>query len=378
MGLGLLLPGAGLLLVGARGGELTVALPGGILSFLGVVVLAQRALPPVVALAGRVLGRSVPARLAAGNATRTPRRTAATATALLIGVTLTTAMVVGAASTRATATAGLDSAYPTDVVVDGGGDALPAVLLGQLLAVDGVAAGAPVVSTALVGPQGPVRVEGLDAASLGGVLRSADQVPVPTSNQVLLPRSLAQEWSVTDGDEVTLSDGDRARTLQVAVSTEDDVRRPRVSADTLAGIVPGVGTDQLWLRLVDGVDPGAVVDRVSDVAGTAVPMARVEGLASERAALNSLLDALLVVVTALLGVAVLVAGVAAAVGVLLGTVYGLAGAASVLGQLGPVHLALPWGQLTAIVVVATLAGLAASVLPARKAARTPPVAAFAA
>ena len=61
--------------------------------------MRQRLIPD--RLLGRVGG--VPARLAAGNATRNPRRTAATATALLIGVTLTTSMVVGAASTRAPA-----------------------------------------------------------------------------------------------------------------------------------------------------------------------------------------------------------------------------------------------------------------------------------
>ena len=75
--------------------------------------------------------------------------------------------------------------------------------------------------------------------------------------------------------------------------------------------------------------------------------------------------------------AVLVAGVAAVLGVLLGVAYGLIGAASVLGDLGEIVLSVPWLQVGAIVVVATLAGLLASVLPARRAARTPPVAAIA-
>ena len=74
----------------------------------------------------------------------------------------------------------------------------------------------------------------------------------------------------------------------------------------------------------------------------------------------------------------LVAGVAAVLGVLLGGAYGLIGAASVLGEVGDIVLAVPWLQVGAIVVVATLAGLLASVLPARRAARTSPVAAIAA
>jgi putative ABC transport system permease protein len=57
--------------------------------------------------------------------------------------------------------------------------------------------------------------------------------------------------------------------------------------------------------------------------------------------------------------------------------YGLIGAAAVLGPLGDIVLTVPWLQVTGIVAVATLAGLLASVLPARRAARTAPVAAIA-
>jgi putative ABC transport system permease protein len=76
--------------------------------------------------------------------------------------------------------------------------------------------------------------------------------------------------------------------------------------------------------------------------------------------------------------AVLVSGVAAVLGVVLGGVYGVTGTASVLGRTGDVVVDVPWLQVAAIVVVATAAGLLASVLPARRAARTAPVAAIAA
>jgi putative ABC transport system permease protein len=62
-----------------------------------VVLLGRRGIPPVVALTGRLTtAGSVTRELATLGALRNPQRTAATATALLIGVTLTTAMVVGA------------------------------------------------------------------------------------------------------------------------------------------------------------------------------------------------------------------------------------------------------------------------------------------
>ena len=422
-GLLLLVPGAALMVLGVLRADVLVALPGGVLSFLGVVLLAQRGVPPVVAAAGRLLGRvgGVPGRLAAGNATRNPRRTAATATALLIGVTLTTAMVVGASSTRATAQAGLASAYPTDVLVQSGGEPLPASLPPRLGAVGGVTAGTTVLGADVTGPDGvPMRAQGVDLDTVGPVLRSTADVRLPATSEVVLPAWHAGQWGIRDGDPVTLRSGERSRTL-TAVVGGDEVSQPRLTAVDLAGLVPTAAPESVWLRLADDADQAAAIDEVTDLAGAAVPTAQVVGLASERAAIDSALDVLLLVVTGLLGVAVLialigvgntlalsvverrqesgllralgltrrqlrgllaweavlVAGVAAVLGVLLGGLYGLVGAASVLGELGDVVLSVPWLQVAAIVVVATAAGLLASVLPARRAARTPPVAAIA-
>jgi putative ABC transport system permease protein len=426
LGLALLLPGAGLLAIGVVMSNVLIALPGGVASFLGVVLLAQRAVPPVVAAAGRLAGRlgGVPARLAAGNATRNPRRTAATATALLIGVTLTSAMVVGAASTRATATAGLAAAYPTDVLVRAG-DPLPATLLGDLTAVDGVAGGTALAAAQVTGPDGSEwQVEGVDPAAAAPVLRSTSQLVLPQDGQVVLPEWLADSWSVHAGDRVQLTADGGTLDATVVVVGSNDTDDPLVTATDLHRLTPQTTIGELWLRLADrsADDQAATVDTLTDLVGTAAPTAMVAGLVSERAAIDSVLDTLLLVVTGLLGVAVLialigvgntlalsvverrqengllralgltrgqlrgllaweavlVAGVAAVLGVLLGGAYGLIGAASVLGGLGDVVLAVPWLQVATIVAVATLAGLLASVLPARRAARTAPVAAIAA
>jgi len=73
----------------------------------------------------------------------------------------------------------------------------------------------------------------------------------------------------------------------------------------------------------------------------------------------------------------LIAGVGAVLGAGIGLVYGWAGASSVLGVIGHVSLAVPWRDLGLVVLVALAAGLLASVLPARTAVRTSPVAALA-
>jgi putative ABC transport system permease protein len=54
------------------------------------------------------------------------------------------------------------------------------------------------------------------------------------------------------------------------------------------------------------------------------------------------------------------------------------GAQSALDELATVRLSLPAGQIAAVLAVAVAAGLLASVLPARRAARLSPVAGLAA
>ncbi|MGY1693625.1 FtsX-like permease family protein [Geodermatophilus sp. SYSU D00814] len=425
LGLLLLLPGAAVLALGVAVSSVFVALPGGAASFLGVVLLGQRVLPPVVRAAGGLVARvgGAPARLAAGNATRNPRRTAATATALLIGVTLTTAMVVGTASTRATATAGLAAQYPADVVVEGSSGELPATLLGRLEGLDGVTRGTALAVAEVAGPDGqPWTVRAVDPATAVPTLRSTADTPLPAPGEVLLPGWLARSWSVTGGESVELTGDGRALSLRARV-TGDDTPVLLTTGD-LAVLAPGAAVGQLWLRLDDaGADAqAAVVDTVTDTVGSVVPDAQVTGVVSLRQQMDEVLDVLLLVVTGLLGVAVVIAligvgntlalsvverrqengllravgltrgqlrgllaweavvvsGVAAVFGVVLGGVYGVTGTASVLGMAGEVVVDVPWLQVAAIVVVATVAGLLASVLPARRAARTAPVAAIAA
>ena len=73
----------------------------------------------------------------------------------------------------------------------------------------------------------------------------------------------------------------------------------------------------------------------------------------------------------------LIAGVGAVLGAALGLLYGWAGAVITFGQIGDVVLVIPWRDLALLFVVALGAGLLASVLPGRAAARTSPVAALA-
>ncbi len=73
----------------------------------------------------------------------------------------------------------------------------------------------------------------------------------------------------------------------------------------------------------------------------------------------------------------LIAGIGALVGVLLGGVYAFLGAKLLLGAFTTPIFTIRWADIAAIFVVALAAGLIASILPGRSAARTSPVAALA-
>lgn len=102
----LVILGAALLGLGLAAGLVTplgvlIALPGGVLSFTGVVLGADVVMPPVLRLTGRLLGRSAASRLAAENAIRHPQRSSRATIGLVIGVTLVTMFAVAMAGFEA-------------------------------------------------------------------------------------------------------------------------------------------------------------------------------------------------------------------------------------------------------------------------------------
>ncbi|TXR56626.1 ABC transporter permease [Quadrisphaera setariae] len=449
-----------------------VAVAGGMASFTGVLVGQVFLVPRTVSLVGGLVARAggAPARLAALNAVRNPRRTASTAGALLIGTTLVALMVVGAATTSRTLGAALDRQFPVDVQVttvpegtSRTGPGLDASVVSAVRAVPGVSASALLTTGEVVTSGGPAahsrgEVYGLDVISgnrddLASVLaHPADVAPLAPGTAVISPET-AERLGVRDGDQldlraVTALDGgegaDGATTtdaadaagaehaVRVAVT---DVGGPQVVLDSsdAAALQLGDAQSEMWLRTGPTADAVEVVDQVqsavTEVAGTdtgAAPVS-VSGLAAQRAVYEKVIDTMLLVVVGLLAVAVvialvgvantlslsviertrenavlralgltrgqlrrmlalegaLVAGVGGLLGVVLGSLYGWAGAASLLGGVAAAGgdaiwtPSLPWGRLGLLLAVAVVAGLLASVLPARRAVRTPPVAALA-
>ncbi len=109
----------------------------------------------------------MPARIAVANAVRNPRRTAATTSALLIGVTLISLTCVGIASVRKTFDVTMDKEYPVDVTIKVYDEKLPATAAKQLQDIKGITQVVP-VKTATVKTGGEtLDITGVDQSTAG-------------------------------------------------------------------------------------------------------------------------------------------------------------------------------------------------------------------
>ncbi|MFJ4191297.1 ABC transporter permease [Kitasatospora sp. NPDC089509] len=154
--IGALFAAGGLALIsyGASTGNDSGRLPvgaGAFLALIGVFVLLPLLSRPVVALAGpllRGLG-GTPGKLAQQNAVRNPRRTAATAAALTIGLTLVSGLTVIGTSVGATVDRAVTSSMKADYIVSvANGMSLSPQVSEQIAKTPGVAASSPVTTAA--------------------------------------------------------------------------------------------------------------------------------------------------------------------------------------------------------------------------------------
>ena len=187
---------------------------------IGVLALAPELARPATAVIG-TLFRGISGRLARGNTRRNPRRTAATAGALTIGVCLMSVISVLAASTQKSVAGIVDDVIGADFVVTGYGfQPFPGKVGEAIRDTAGVAEVAVV-------RQAPMRAPGTGDTLVTGV------------DPVAIQRALS--LTVTAGSLDDLADGDTA-----------------LDSDTAAQIGAGVGTTVQVLSLAGPVDLAVV------------------------------------------------------------------------------------------------------------------------
>ncbi|GIJ09447.1 ABC transporter permease [Micromonospora andamanensis] len=419
--------GVAALIGAASAGQVALVALGGVLSFLGLVLFGPVLVPALVRLFGvptrRIFGTTC--SLAVANAVRNPRRVAATAIALVIGIGLVSSFVVGAQSTKVAIERSVDAQVGVDFLVTGIGVELPAEVVEALAARPELAT----VHEPRTHLADDVETRAAHPTLIGHRIEQVltGQLDRFGPGRVLVHRELAERRGWSAGETVTLH-GQAFEVAAVIVGTGSEAVDGRVPAGHVVEL-----DDADFTRLFPGergylaeIDPAAGTSTAAARAAIEAvlvdyPTVNLMDQAAYKRMLTGTVDMVLAFVVALLGLAVVIAlvGVAntlslsvvertrenavlravgltrarmrgmlaveavltalvgAVLGVTLGTGVAAAGMAMLSRIAGDFTLVVPWGQLGGILGIAVLAALAASVLPARRALALPVVEALA-
>lgn len=411
----LLVTGLALLGVAMIQDSTALMLAGGGSVFTGVLLFGPVLVPRLVRITGSLLGPA--GRLATKNAVRNPRRTAVTTASLLVGVTLTTAVLTGMATTGAAVDEKRDRQHPIDVALTSPQKPLTTDLLNRVRRTPGVEQAVPVDGAVahVAGLDEPIPV--VTAPPAEQVARDGGAFARVEPGKIRLDQgAFGKDLSLRPGDRVTVVVGHRRAQLQVAVGTGWG-RAGVVAPEILAELTDSPEPHAIWIRASSGADPAQLG---GDLAVLANPVgAKIENGLLPRASVDQQLGVLTRSVLGLLGIAVVIALVGLAntlglsvlerarehallralgltrrqlrrmlaaeavllsvVATLLGTVIGVGFAwvgyeTFVKQALRDATMQIPWLPLGVVVLIAALAGLLACVLPARRAARVTPAA----
>jgi putative ABC transport system permease protein len=250
-------------------------------------------------------------------------------------------------------------------------------------------------------------------------------IPTELSDTTVIVPSYLLSSELAVGDRITIHTATGSGDFTVATGV---LGQQGVNGDSLVvteAALRAMAPDAPALAVWAAVEPGADLQEVTAALNRLIAAESdltLGGSAPERAAVSSALGTIITLATALLAVAVIIAivgigntlglsviertresallralglhrrqlrlmlaveaallaAVGAAVGVLAGIGYGWIGVASAFGEAGETMVIdIPWGQLGLVLLLAILAALLASVLPARRAAKATPTQALA-
>ncbi|MGW0736831.1 ABC transporter permease [Streptomyces sp. NPDC002851] len=404
------------------------------LTLIATVVAGPLLVRPVI----RVLGAAFPAvfgsvgLMSRRNALRNPRRTGATAAALMVGLALVTGLSVASASMTASFDEQIDKTLGADFVVqDRTFRPFPREITEKVQAAagGGLVVRHRFVPLALRLPDG-TRVESIAGAyepRLDEVANieyvAGDTAAALAEGRIAMDHAFAAEHRVRVGTELAAEfPGGRRTELTVgALTDQGGTGGPGARGNLFMGmatadaLLPGGGRavqdGALFVNAAPGTDPAtlrATLERVLDP----YPQVQARDQADYKDLIREQISVLLYLVYALLGLAIVIAvlGVintlalsvvertreigllraiglsrrqlrrmirlesvviavfGAVLGLGLGLVWGLA-VQQVLALEGMTALAIPWGTVVAVVLGSVVVGLAAALLPALRASR---------
>ncbi|MEI6620868.1 MAG: FtsX-like permease family protein [Actinomycetes bacterium] len=396
---------------------------GAVLTFVGFMVFAPVAALPVGAAIGAPIRwtRGVSGAMAGRNATRNPKRTASTAAALVVGVTIVGLFTIFASSIKSSIETSVAGSFKGELVMSNSnfaGVGFSPRMVTQIGALPQVSAAASMSRGVVLTGKKQLNVTVADPRKLGVVLA------LPTAGAALAdlgPDQLAASadeailngWSIGGPVTVAFADGSVERLTLGATYTAADLVGAAVIPEALYNKhVKQVAIDSILIALASGVsvsDGQAAVQAVADQYGAGSVQTREEFIKSVAGQIDSLLN----VVYALLGLAILIAlmgiantlslsihertrelGLLRAVGqtrgqlrsmvrwesviialfgticgLLLGVVLGWALMKAVAAEEAVAVFSLPVGQLLLVGVVGGVAGVLAGLRPAWRASK---------
>ncbi len=425
-GAGVALAGAVLLAIGLAMPAIALVGAGAVAIFVGVAMLSPAIARPLSSVIGRPLARALgePGKLGRENSMRSPRRTAHTASALMVGLALVAAMSVFGASLSRSATASVDQAISADLIVSASGTGqLSQSIPRRVSAVPGVT-----VTTTVYRSQFEF---GNSLATLTGV--STQQLP----DTVILRMTAGTSAALAQGELLIDSTTAKSKHLSVGDSVPATFAQTGSSTLRIGGIYQAnalIGSYLVsagfFLRHFSNQSPAALLLRTNgsgavdnDVTNALAPYpnAQVQTRAQFEQAQTASVNQLLGLVYALLALAVLIALIGivntlmlsvfertreigllravgmkrrqvrtmirseavilaifgAIIGIVIGTGMGIALVSS-LKQQGITDTVVPASSLVVFLLLAALLGLIAASWPARRAARLDVLAAIAA
>ena len=418
--------GAGLAFTssGSGGSQLAAVAIGAIMLVLAAVPLTPAAVPYLARAVAWPLERRarITARLARENATRTPGRTAITASSLMIGLALVLFVSVYIGGVRTATRRAVARTFAADLAIQSsdGSSSIPAVSAQAATSVPNLLALSAIRTADVRLPgAGKVTVAGVDPTSIAQVYHfdwAASPAPDPgalSPGDVLLERDTARAANLRIGDHARLTSPD-------GVSTTATVRGIYSDRALLRGLaLPTQSFDQLFhqsrlqevlIKLGPDSDPAAAAAQLrAALAGLPGVVVRSERQLADKA--SSRVNTVLVLFYALLAMSAVMALlgmlnalmlsihertrefgilralgmtrrqaralirdeslITAATGTLVGVVLGLGLGWIMTRELSSegIVFTVPWAQLALVIAVGLLVGVLAAIPPAARAAR---------
>ncbi len=402
---------------------------GAVLIFVGVAMLAPAVARPMASAIGRPLARllGTSGRLGRENSMRSPRRTAQTSAALMVGLALVSAIAVFGASLSRSATSSVDNAISADLIVSStnknGSGSFSTTVPKVASAVPGVTA-----TSTVYGDQ--FEVKGSLVSLLGLGTKNLSQTVILNmtagSSRALAAGDLLIDTNTANADHLSVGD---TVPVRFALTGRTTMRIGGIfQPNALAGKY--LVSDAFFLRHFQNPLPGAVLVNTDGTAGVQqaveralapYPNVEVQSRAQFEASQSAQVNQLLGLVYALLALAVLIALIGivntlmlsvfertheigllravgmkrrqiramirsesvilavfgAVIGIIVGTGLGIA-LVSALHSQGITDTVVPFSNLVIFLILAALLGLLAASWPARRAARLDVLAAIAA